>query len=312
MHSMNGISVSRPTAWIPVLVLLCLTSCDRPRSSDPRPHVVATTTIIGDAVGRIAGDSVRLTVLFPLGADAHHVHLSPRDVASISGAERVFINGGGLEGPLMASLDRTVPRTRVVDLSASLAARHYDHDHDDHDHVHEVDPHFWTDPHNMMAWARTIAGQLGDMRPDHRDVYLARANGFIADLEKLDDWIRTTLSLIPEERRKIVVDHRVFGYFCDRYGFEEVGVVIHSFSTLAQPSAREVGRLLDTIRREGVSAILVSASVNPDHAARIAADAGIRVVYYHAGSLSPPDGPAPDYLSYMRHNVTVMIDALKD
>ncbi len=313
MHTTNRHIAVSLLSWIPVFVTLGLSSCDRTQQPDGRPHIVATTMIIGDAAGRIAGDSVRLTVLFPPGADPHHIQLAPHDVAAISGADRVFVNGGGLEGPLLTVLERTIPRPRMVDLSASVSARHFEdaHDHGTHDHTHDVDPHFWTDPHNMMAWVRTIAEQLGDVRPDLRDVYRDRADAYIAALEQLHQWIESMVSDVPEERRKIVVDHRVFGYFCDRYGFEEVGVVIDSFSTLARPSAREVGRLSETIRRERVRAILVGTAVNPDQAARIAADTGIRVVYYYAGSLSRPDGPAPDYLSYMRHNVTAIIEALE-
>jgi ABC-type Zn uptake system ZnuABC Zn-binding protein ZnuA len=53
---------------------------------------------------------------------------------------------------------------------------------------------------------------------------------------------------IPQERRKLVTDHTVFTYFASRYGFEQIGAVVPSYSTLAQPSAQQLAELEDTIR----------------------------------------------------------------
>ena len=48
-----------------------------------------------------------------------------------------------------------------------------------------------------------------------------------------------------------------------RYGIEVVGTVIPSLSTQAQPSAGEIARLADTIRRERVHAIFPESSESP-------------------------------------------------
>src|SRR3546814_9792267 len=66
-----------------------------------------------------------------------------------------------------------------------------------------------------------------------------RAAAYVAELRALDAEVAATLAAIPDERRVLVTNHDVFGYFADRYGFEVLGVVIPGGSTLAQPSRSE-------------------------------------------------------------------------
>ena len=63
------------------------------------------------------------------------------------------------------------------------------------------------------------------------------------------------LAAVPAERRVLVTDHEVFGYFADRFDFEVVGTVIPSTTTDAAPSAADLDALAATIRDAGVPAI---------------------------------------------------------
>jgi ABC-type Zn uptake system ZnuABC Zn-binding protein ZnuA len=51
--------------------------------------------------------------------------------------------------------------------------------------------------------------------------------------------------------------------------------------------------------------------VNPALAEQVARDTGIRVVSLYSGSLGEPGGEADTYLTYMRYNVSAIIEALK-
>ncbi len=84
-----------------------------------------------------------------------------------------------------------------------------------------------------------------------------------------------------------------------------------SFSTDAEPSARELAALEAQLRELPVSAIFVSTTVNPKLAERVAADTGVTVVQLYVGSLSEPTGPAPDYISLMKYNVRAVAAALR-
>lgn len=268
---------------------------------------VATTSIVGDVVKAIGGEEVSLVVLFPPGTDPHTFEPTPRDLRALHAADVAFINGAGLEEGLAPILASPELRGKVVDLSAGLPLRALD-GNDDHG---EVDPHVWFDPLLVAEWTRTIEMVLGALDPDRQDTFAARAAAYRSELASLDGWIQAQVALLPAERRVLVTDHRVLGYFAARYGFAEAGAIVSGFSTLAEPSARDMAALTDRIHALGVPAVFVSAEFNPDLATQLARDTGTQVVVLFHGSLSAPDGPAPDYLSFMRENVRRIVEALR-
>jgi ABC-type Zn uptake system ZnuABC Zn-binding protein ZnuA len=321
-----------------VALILVLAGCGRAATPEPtvsfRPlQVVATTTLVGDVVSAVGGDAVALTVLMPPGADPHSFQPTPQDVARLSQADLVFINGLGLEEGLLPVIEGAVAAARIVAVSEGVPVLsgvdehgHEDQEEhaadDEHDgstppsgsgdtHEHLVDPHTWMDPHNVMVWTRVIAEALARADPAHRSDYEARAQAYIAELEALDAWIRQEVATIPPEKRLLVTDHLVFGYFGRRYGFEQIGAVLPGFSTVAEPSAQELAALEEAIRGRGVPAIFVGTTVSPRLAERVARDTGTRLLTIYTGSLSGPEGPAPTYLEFMRYNVRTIVAGLR-
>lgn len=309
---------------------MVLTGCGDPTreqvDGDGPLRVAATTTIVGDMVERIGGDAIALRVLLPRGADPHGYIFRPVDMAAVADADLLFINGGGLEGHLERLLQAAGNTTETVSLAHGIDHRlftdqcdschSHHHDHEDapgHTHQHDrgaIDPHFWFDPHNMMIWCDTIAVALGQWMPAHAAVFQERAAAVQAELRELDEWITEQVARIPPTRRVLVTDHQTFGYFARRYGFEEVGVILPSFDSMAQASARHLGRLTKQLREQAVPAIFIGMNVNPTLAERVSEDTGIPVIRVHLESLTGPDGTAPDYFAMMRYNVQQMVDHL--
>lgn len=274
-------------------------------------EVVATTTIVGDVVRQVAGPLVSVHVLFPVDADPHAFQPTPMDVVAISNADAVFVHGAGLETGMEELLSSAAGP--VVTLTDGLALRLLEQDHDENDeHIRsDADPHVWFDPTYVMVWTRRIEETLGQLRPDHANAFERNAAAYRGRLAELDLWIWDEVAQIPRERRCLATDHWVLGYFAARYGFDQVGAVFPAFSTLADPSARELANLEEAIRNLDIPAIFVGTTVNPVLAESIAADTGIAVVKLHTGSLSRAGGPAETYLELMRHDVTAIVNALE-
>ncbi|HPD06479.1 MAG TPA: metal ABC transporter substrate-binding protein [Candidatus Bipolaricaulis sp.] len=269
--------------------------------------VVATTSIVGDVVQEVGGERVALVVLFPPGTDPHTFEPTPQDLVALSRADAVFIAGAGLEEGLARILSSPELQGKVVDLSAGLPLRALAPDG-----AHGgTDPHVWFDPLLVAEWTRTIESALGRLDPPGKEEFAARAAAYREELAALDRWIQEQVAVLPPARRVLITDHWALGYFADRYGFIEGGAIIPALSTLAEPSARDRAILVDRIRSSGVPAVFVSPEFNPDLASELARDTGVRVVVLFQGSLSAPDGPAPDYLSFMRENVRRIVEALR-
>jgi manganese/iron transport system substrate-binding protein len=282
-------------------------------AADEKLQVVATTNIVGDVARNVGGDHTALTVLMPPGVDPHAFEPTPQDIAAVSRAHVVFANGAGLEAFLNRLLesagagDRVVPLSQGIQLLKTSAGPAGAQDHDGED----GDPHTWTDPNNVILWARNAASALSSLDPANAEAYEAHAQAYITELEALDAWIREQVAQIPENRRYLVTDHLMFAYLAQAYGLEQIGTIFPSYSTLAEPSAQEVARLEDAIREVGVPAVFVGKTVNPALAERVAADTGVQLVFLYTGSLSEPRGQAATYIDYMRFNVNAIVAALR-
>ncbi len=78
----------------------------------------------------------------------------------------------------------------------------------------------------------------------------------------------------PPRSRKLITNHHVFGYLAQRFGFDVIGAVIPSGTTLASPSSADLNGLTGAIRDAGVVAIFADSS-QPERLAQVlAAEAG--------------------------------------
>ncbi len=292
-------------------------SSDR-KGSVERIKAIATTTIVGEVVTQIGGEYIDLRVLLPKGADPHGFTPTPQDVARLVEAEVVFANGAGLETFLEGFMENAENKGRMVFVSDGIEYRQLvegepsgDNPAEGHNETAQIDPHTWTDPNNVILWAQNIANALSNIDPANNKVYQASAQVYVQKLEQLDEWIRAQVAQIPEENREIVVDHAIFGYFADRYGFNQVGAIVPGYSTLSEPSAQDLAALEDLIKVLDVKAVFVGNTVNPSLAERVAEDTGTRLVFLYTGSLSESEGEAGSYLDYVRYNVSSIVNALK-
>ena len=272
--------------------------------------VVATTSIVADLTANVGGGAIELQTLLPLGADPHSFEPTPRDAATLAGAQVILANGAGLEEFLAPLLKSAGANAALVELSEGITLRTLSGEAAKSEHS-GVDPHTWTTPANAIIFVGNIERALSALDPASAATYKANAAAYTAKLQELDAWVRAQIETIPAENRKLVGDHEAFGYYAERYGLKDVGAVIPSFSTLAEPSAQQMAALQESIREEKVKAIFVDTTANPALAQRVAADMGIKVVRLYSGSLGAKGSGAETYIDYIRFNTTAIVEALR-
>ncbi len=288
-------------------------------------QVAATTSIIGDIVAQIGGERITLITLMGPGVDPHSYTPTPQDLRTLSDVDLIFINGLHLEEGLTDLLADAgapqVPVNAAVELLAGgeeehAGEEHADEEHADEEHTNEHDhgpndPHTWQSVANVMQWVTTIEESLSALDPAQAEEYHAAAAAYQAELTALDSEIRAQIETIPTANRKLVTDHESFNYFAQAYGFTIVGTIIPSLSSLAESSAQDLAALQDQISSEGVPALFVGTTVNPNMAEQLANDLNIVVVPLYSDALSDSDGPAASYLDFMRYNVSAIVTALQ-
>jgi ABC-type Zn uptake system ZnuABC Zn-binding protein ZnuA len=266
---------------------------------------LTSTTFLADITRNVAGDRLAVESLLPIGADPHSYQPTPQDAARIADSKLLIINGAGYEHFLEPLLENDRGEREVVEASAGVSPR------EDAGSAHEVDPHMWLDPNNVIIYVENIREGLTRFDPGGAAVYQSNADAYIARLRDLDAWIVGQVNQIPAEKRLLVTNHEALGYLAGRYGFTVAGTVIKSFSSGASPSAGQMADLIDQIKSSGAQAIFLDASDSEMFARQIADETGVRVVTdLHLESLT--DGaPAATYLDMMKHNVTRIVEALK-
>ena len=253
-----------------------------------RPRVVVTTSILGDIVTQLAGDVADVEVVLPRGADPHEFAPSARQAEAMVEADLLVVNGAGFEG----GLDSAVDAAEDAGTDIFVAADHVD--------LLDEDPHLWTDPARMVAVVEALGTAL--------DV---DASSYAEEVRALDGEIETILGDVPAERRVLVTNHEVLGYFADRYGFEVVGAVIPSLTTRAEASAAGIEALADVLRARGVRAIFAETTSSADLAEALAAEVGdVEVVELFAESLGDEGSGAETYLEMQRTNAERIAGAL--
>jgi ABC-type Zn uptake system ZnuABC Zn-binding protein ZnuA len=307
------------------ILALLAAACGQAGAQSANLQVVATTPILADVVSQVGGDLIQLSVLIPNNTDPHSFEPAPRDAALIAEADLVFMNGLGLEEFMQSLLTDADAQAAVVSASdgvqtIAFAGEEHEHEegeehdgeeHEGEEHEHEgADPHVWMNPQNVKVWVENIAAALGQADPQNAAAYRANADAYLQQLEELDSWAQEQIAAIPTANRKLVTDHESFGYFAEHYGFEIVGALIPSYSTLSEPSAGELAELEAAVRSYGVSAIFIGVSVNPALAERVAADTSVTLVPVYTESLSEGE-PAGSYLDLIRYDVLAIVAALQ-
>jgi len=272
---------------------------------NPDSVILTSTTFLADITLNITGDRFPVESLLPIDADPHNFQPTPRDAARIVDCKLLIINGAEYEHFLEPLLENAGDGREVLQASAGVRPG------TDAEGEHGVDPHLWLDPNNVIVYVENIREGLTRLDPDHADIYQSNADAYIAELQALDVWVVGQVSQIPMEKRLLVTNHESLGYFAERYDFTVAGTVVESFSSGASPSARQMADLIDQIQSSGAPAIFLDASDDQTLAMQIAGETGVRVVTdLHLESLT--DGPpAGTYIDMMRHNVTLIVEALK-
>ena len=300
----------------PLLAAVCLlpAACKppEPEASSGALRVVATTAMIGDVAERIGGDAVEVTTLIGSGVDPHLYKPTAEDVKKLQAADLVLYNGLMLEGKMTDLLVRIARGGKPVHAVTEAVLDEGGYVMDDGEEHH--DPHVWMDVGGWMKAAEAIAGRIAALRPDDAGELRERADAYLAELRKLDDYARKSLAGIPEERRVLVTAHDAFGYMARAYGLEVRGV--QGFSTESEAGLKEINELVAFLVERKIPAVFVESSVPRKSVEALVEGAKARGHDVKIGGelLSDAMGSAGtyegNYTGLIDHNVTLITRAL--
>jgi len=252
--------------------------------------VLASFSIIGDIVRQVGGDHVDVDLLVGPDVDMHSFQPSPADSRKFSETKLVVINGLGLE----AWADRLVKAAgyrgaRLVASKGVKALAGHEHGHGEGGHG-RYDPHAWQDVANVKIYVANIRDALNGIDPANKAAYQQNAENYLKQLDALDRDIRAAWADIPKPRR-VITSHEAFDYYGDAYDVEFLAA--QGISEDAEPSARDIAKLIQQIKKERITAIFVENISSGRLMDRIAKETGAKIGgELYSDALSPPGGPA--------------------
>jgi manganese/zinc/iron transport system substrate-binding protein len=304
----------RVTLWVVLLVFIagCRPQTADNRDPDRKIRIVATTGMIGDAVGRIAGDRAVVTTLMGPGVDPHLYKATHGDLEKLTSADVIFYNGLHLEGKMgevFEKLGRTKPVIAVADNIPEEMLRKVP------GFQGAYDPHIWFD---VKLWTRAVEGVsqgLQQYDSTHQQEYRKNGEAYVRQLDSLHNAVKRSIAEIPETQRVLITAHDAFGYFGDAYGIEVRG--LQGISTLSEFGLRDVTELVDFIISRKVKAIFVETSVSKKSIEAVVEGCrkkgwdvriGGNLFSDAMGAAGTPEG---NYIGMVNANVRTIVESLK-
>jgi ABC-type Zn uptake system ZnuABC Zn-binding protein ZnuA len=243
-------------ALVALLAACGSSSSSSPRAaSDGRPVVAATVAPVADIVRQVVGDRVQLRNLIPEAVDSHTFEPSPSTVRALAGADVLFAAGLHLEVTTLKQAETNMRQGSAIVPLGDLTLRpdEYAYDFSFPREKGDPNPHLWMDPVAAKRWSELVRDTMVERDPTNAGAYRANQAQFAAVIDQLDPAIRRSIESIPVEHRKLLTYHDSFAYFSRRYGIPVIGAV--QPSDFSEPSAREIQRLIEQLKREsGVDA----------------------------------------------------------
>lgn len=268
-----------------------------------------------DFTKKIAGDKAVITNLVPAGTEPHDWEPGTRDMIALEKADVLVLNGASMEG-WADKVTSALQNKNLVVITASDGVKLLEGHQQtkkkkgkDASKKAEHDPHVWLNPQNAKKEMENIKNALVKADEANKMVYESNYEKYAKELDKLDEEYRTTLRTL--KNKNIIVAHEAYGYLCNAYGLNQIG--IEGFAADSEPDPAKMAEIIDFAKENNVKIIFFEELVSPKVAEIIAKSVGAKTEV-----LNPIEGltdeqlaQGDDYLTVMRKNLSVLKAALE-
>jgi ABC-type Zn uptake system ZnuABC Zn-binding protein ZnuA len=275
-------------------------------------RIVTTVAPLTSIVANVGGDRVSITGLVPEGTNSHTFEPSPSAAKVLSEADIVFVNGLRLEDPTSDLAEQNVKDgADIVELGTRvLPKKDYIFDFSFPRSEGKPNPHLWTDPTYVIAYAEVVRDVLSQRDPENEAHYGANYDAFRGRVQALSDALRADQSTVPAGRRTLLTYHDAYAYFARSYGWQVVGAV--QPKDFEDPTPKEIVRLIRQIKASGVPVIFGSEVFPSKVLEQIGRESGVR----YEDTLRDDDLPGKpgdaehSLLGLLRYDFATMIEGL--
>ncbi|TFV97632.1 metal ion ABC transporter substrate-binding protein [Algoriphagus kandeliae] len=242
-----------------IFLILGLFSCKK-SSPDTRekPMIVATTSILADAISEIVGDLADVQPLMPAGVDPHLYKASVRDLDLLTNANLVVYHGLFLEGKMTEIFEKLAYSQNLINMSEDLPESKLLRSGPE---AHSVDPHIWFD---VQLWEMALDNTVEKLikwKPEWEKQIRENWKAYQIQLQALNAYADKVTGELVSSGQALVTAHDAFAYFGKAYDIEVRG--LQGLSTLSEPGLRDLGNLVQFIIDRNIKAVFAEQTISP-------------------------------------------------
>ncbi len=271
-------------------------------------EVLTTYSIIDDLVTNIAGDRIETDYIVPIGVEPEEFEVLPENMQQVDGADLIIYNGLGVERWLENLINNVNPEQKMAKATAGIEPFYLE----EGSFEGTPDPHAWLDPLLVKEYyLLNIRDALIELDPDGEEYYRQRTKKYQKKLLDLHHWIEAELEDLAKEDRILISSEGAFRYFSERYDFKEG--FIWQINAHEEGSPQQIANLVDLVNEREVGAVFVETSVDHRPMQQVAEETGVLIGgELYSDSLGEAGSSGETYIKLMEHNLSVIVDSLKE
>jgi ABC-type Zn uptake system ZnuABC Zn-binding protein ZnuA len=294
--------------------MLLLAGCaTAPPKTSKQLRVVTTLGVLADWARQVGGDRLEVTSLLTGNESPHTYEIKPADVKTVAEARILFRVGLGMEEWLDPAIENSGnKRLVIVDAAEGITDIIEDSEHRPASGKliprssslvppRVGNPHIWLDPEYAKVGIENLVRELVKLDPRGESLYRTREAAYFVQLDSLSQAIKVQVAALAD--RRFISFHDAWPYFCRRFGLQVVATVEPIPGQ--EPSAKELARLVDLIRREHIKVVTTEPQLPSALPEMLAGETGVKVV-----SLNPLESEG-GYIAVLGSSASTLINSLK-
>ncbi|MEM9053525.1 MAG: zinc ABC transporter substrate-binding protein [Bacteroidota bacterium] len=298
---------------IVLLAVVCLVAfgCSQTEPKEEKEEkflVVATTTMLGDAMEAMLDSTVEVVTLLGPGIDPHVYNPTKKVLDYLADADMVVSHGLHFEGRMQDIFEKMAKKKTVIFLGDALPESKLIMPEDAGGFY---DPHIWSD---VLLWKEALVASIPQL--EESGYYnKSGADDYLAEVDELHEYASSQIQSIPEENRILLTAHDAFSYFAKAYGLEVVA--LQGISTVAEYGIKDVEKMVDLIVDREIKAVFAESSISPRSMEAVMYGVNQKGREVKLGGTLYADAPgeegsgAETYITMVKHNVDEIVSALK-
>ena len=257
---------------LPLAILLCTAVSAFAQAQKPVVFVSIPPQLW--LVKQVAGDSVDVQTLLPVGANPHTFEPTVKQTKRLTEASLILTVGMAFEHSLVRRVQSLNPKLMIAPVDAGIEklGAHEGHHHAPGERCSgDEDPHIWLSPRLYAVMASNTTVALSRLLPEARDVLEARRDAAVGEIQKIDTELQHMLEQTPV--KTCVVYHPSWTYFAKDYGF--------TLLTIEQdgktPAAKHLTSVITKAKAAGVKKVLTEPQYDKRPAQAVAKQIGVHV-----------------------------------